>query len=106
MKKKDYPSDNKDVLETQIMFKDQEIKELRILKELSDKRIAEIRKDNESLEKKHKSLIKYNAKYREYILRKTDKIYTLHNKIEVLNFKIQELEKKLAEAEKFNMMQD
>lgn len=77
--------DNKDILATPIMFKDEEIKTLRALKEQSDKRIAEL---------EHKCS-QYSRLCRQHV-----------NSLQKKNDEIWDLKAKLTEAEKFNKMQD
>ena len=77
--------DNRDILATPIMFKDEEIKTLRALKKQSDKRIKEL---------EHKCS-QYNRLCRQYV-----------SNLQKKNDEIWNLKAKLKETEKFNKMQD
>jgi len=84
--------DNKDILATPIMFKDEEIRELKALRERDDKRI-------ELLEHRCSQYSRLSAQHVKNLQKKNDKIWDLKKKIIVL-------EDKLKMAEKFNKMQD
>ena len=92
MQKKDYPNDTKDVLETRIMFKDQEIKELRALKVHTDKRI-------ELLEHRCSQYSRLSHQHVKNLQKKNDEIWDLKKTIATLK-------DELKLAEKFNKMQD
>lgn len=84
--------DNKNILATPIMFKDEEIKTLRALKKQSDKRIAE-------LEHKCNQYSRLCAQHVKNLHKKQGEIWDLKKKITVLK-------DELHMAEKFIKMQD
>ena len=77
--------DNKEILATPIMFKDEEIKTLKALNDINYKRIAEL---------EHKCS-QYSRLCRQHV-----------DNLQKKNDEIWDLKAKLAEAEKFNKMQD